>query len=83
MQWRIKILKPRTQDPDPETMRAELKQAFRLFDKNGTVRLNIALERKLETTLNELEMGSCNSPLSANVAKCGKLALGWKAVNSK
>ena len=41
MQWRIKILKPRTQDPDPETMRAELKQAFRLFDKNGTVRLNI------------------------------------------
>merc|ERR1712181_165457 len=24
------------EDPDPETMRAELKQAFRLFDKNGT-----------------------------------------------
>ena len=30
-------LKMTTQDPDPETMRAELKQAFRLFDKNGTV----------------------------------------------
>ena len=26
------------EDPDPETMRAELKQAFRLFDKQGTVR---------------------------------------------
>ena len=26
------------QDPDPETMRAELKTAFRLFDKQGTVR---------------------------------------------
>ena len=25
------------EDPDPETMRAELKQAFRLFDKQGTV----------------------------------------------
>jgi calmodulin len=24
------------EDPDPETMRAELKQAFRLFDKEGT-----------------------------------------------
>ena len=27
------------EDPDPETMRAELKQAFRLFDKQGTVRI--------------------------------------------
>ena len=26
------------EDPDPETMRAELKQAFRLFDKQGTVK---------------------------------------------
>jgi len=26
------------EDPDPETMRAELKQAFRLFDKAGTFR---------------------------------------------
>ena len=25
------------EDPDPETLRAELKQAFRLFDKQGTV----------------------------------------------
>ena len=25
------------EDPDPETMRAELKQAFRLFDKEGRV----------------------------------------------
>ena len=25
------------EDPDPETMRAEFKQAFRLFDKQGTV----------------------------------------------
>ena len=25
------------EDPDPETMRAELKTAFRLFDKAGTV----------------------------------------------
>ena len=28
------------EDPDPETMRAELKQAFRLFDKEGTVRIS-------------------------------------------
>ena len=36
------------EDPDPETMRAELKQAFRLFDKEATVSilsLSISLYR--------------------------------------
>ena len=33
------------EDPDPETMRAELKQAFRLFDKQGTVRVRQSRER--------------------------------------
>ena len=36
------------EDPDPETMRAELKQAFRLFDKQGTVSCNIQEEKWLD-----------------------------------
>ena len=34
------------EDPDPETMRAELKQAFRLFDKQGTVRFTRPSRKK-------------------------------------
>ena len=36
------------EDPDPETMRAELKQAFRLFDKQGTVSCNIQEKKWLD-----------------------------------
>ena len=34
------------EDPDPETMRAELKQAFRLFDKECTVSTFLYLYKK-------------------------------------
>ena len=34
------------EDPDPETMRAELKPAFRLFDKQGTVRFTRPSRKK-------------------------------------
>ena len=39
------------EDPDPETMRAELKQAFRLFDKQGTVRLTRPSRQKWRVLL--------------------------------
>ena len=45
-------LKLTTQDPDPETMRAELKQAFRLFDKNGTVGGTAALDAQFQKPRN-------------------------------
>ena len=37
------------EDPDPETMRAELKQAFRLFDKAGTVTIFPSLSALITT----------------------------------
>ena len=39
------------EDPDPETMRAELKQAFRLFDKQGTVRFTRPSRQKWRVLL--------------------------------
>ena len=43
------------EDPDPETMRAELKQAFRLFDKQGTVSWAFLNHAKVENTSREFK----------------------------
>merc|ERR1712157_684738 len=48
------------EDPDPETMRAELKQAFRLFDKEGTGCITMAQFRgilaEVDTNLTEEDL---------------------------
>ena len=47
------------EDPDPETMRAELKQAFRLFDKQGTVSRLIQEKKGLDWS-RSYPAASCN-----------------------
>ena len=50
------------EDPDPETMRAELKQAFRLFDKEGTVSLILRLPKLVNVILRYFNLTiSCSS----------------------